>query len=100
MGGTHTANKVQIGLQLLSSSSGKREEVHLPVAETLAVCLRRTVVYAHTVGNAPDSPNGTLPVLELVAAALVEFTSFGLVPANDLVYRLMGYADSLERHPD
>lgn len=76
-----------------------RDEIHLPVAETLAVCLRRTVVYAHAIGDAPDSPDGTLPVLELVAATLVEFTTFQPVPANDLVYRLMGYADTLERHP-
>ncbi len=76
-----------------------RDEVHLPVAETLAVRLRRTVVYAHAVGDAPDSPDGALPVLELVAAVLVEVSPFCLIPANDLVNRLMGYADTLERHP-
>ena len=68
-----------------------RDEIHLPVAKSLAVCLGRAVLYAHPIGDAADSPYGTLPVLEPVAAVLVEVATRLLVPADCPVYRFVRY---------
>ena len=68
-------------------------EIHFPVAETLAVGLRRSVMYAYPVwdithlGLLPDF--GMVSVFQFMAAMLAEFSAF--ITPYPFVYRLMGY---------
>ena len=68
-----------------------RDDVHLLVAEALAISFCRTVVYAHAVGDAPNGSHGSFPVLKPMAANLVE-----VIPPSDLSLQMALYIVSCD----